>query len=112
MAIVAYLIERIYEAVISDKPFNSKVNYVITFVTMAVQISGTYGSLVLAAWKDCGQLAESLRRIEARMPISKGTLKKIRISSITAAAVATILVKTIQVSLSQVLHNNLVACLN
>ena len=68
----------------------------IYFGTTAVQIAGTYGSLVLAAWKDGGQLAESLYRIEARMPISEKMLKKIRIASITSVATATILVRTIQ----------------
>ena len=68
-------------------------NLIILSAMAAVQIAGTYGSLVMAAWKDGGQLAESLRRIEARMPIRKEVLKKIRIVSITAAATATILVR-------------------
>ena len=76
-----------------------KININITFGTAAVQIAGTYGSLAMAAWKDAGQLAESLRRIETRMLISKGMLKKIRIASITAVTIATILVRTVDVAL-------------
>ena len=71
----------------------------IFFAMMAVQLTGIYGFLVLATWKDDGQLVESLRRIETRMPISKGMVKKIKIASITASVVSTILVRTIEVAL-------------
>lgn len=69
-----------------------RVHYGLIYATMAVQIAGIYGSLALAAWKDGGQLAKSLRKIEARMPINKGMLKKIWIASITTVATAMIMV--------------------
>ena len=89
-----YSIYRIYKTLVYGVELHVKSNFVITFATIAVQISATYGSLALAAWRDGGQLAESLRMIEARMPITKEMLKKIRIASITVAVGATILVRT------------------
>ena len=96
MVAVSYLVYLIHDKVESTEKLSSKLNYGITFGTAAVQIVGTYGSLALAAWKDRGQLAESLRRIQVAMPMSKEMLKKCRIASITAAVATTILVRTIQ----------------
>lgn len=70
----------------------SMINISIITATATVQIAASYASLALAAWKDGGQLAESLRKIETRMPICKEVLKKIKIASITAVATATIMV--------------------
>ena len=85
----------VWHFMVSYNGTHHKINLQIAFGTAAVQVAGTYGSLVMAAWKDGGQLAESLRRIEARMPISKEMLKKIRIASITSATAAPILVSCI-----------------
>ena len=71
-------------------------NNLISFGTMLLQIAGTYGSLVMAIWKDGGQLAQSLRTIQDGMPINKAMLKKIRIASITSIVIVMILVRTIQ----------------
>ena len=70
----------------------------ITYGTLGTHITLTYVSLVLAAWKDGGQLVESLRRIETAVPIGRELLKKIRIASIATVATATILVKKIDIS--------------
>ena len=101
MVAYATIIYFIQEIILQKGDYRSKVNLYITFGTAAVQIAGTYGSLVLAAWKDDGQLAESFRRIETRMPVSKGMLKKIRIASITSVAAAAILVRTADPALLQ-----------
>ena len=93
-----YSIYRAYNTLAYGQESHGTTNFVISYATTAVQIAGTYGSLALAAWRDGGQLAESLRMIEARMPITKEMLKKIRIASITVAVGATILVRTIQVA--------------
>lgn len=98
LTVVGTLTEHVHNIVSSYKGSSFEINRGIISATAIVQIIATYGSLTLAAWQDGGQLAESLRRIQARMPISKGMLKKIRIVSIVASAVATILVREIQVA--------------
>ena len=99
MVAVSYCLFIVHRNVESFNGSRFQINTMIFFAMMAVQLTGIYGFLVLATWKDDGQLVESLRRIETRMPISEGMLKKIRISSITTSALSTILVRTIEVAL-------------
>ena len=96
MVAVGNFMHTTYGYVTHAAELREKVNFGITYATAAVQVALTYGSLALATWKDRGQLAESLRKIEARMPISKAMVKKVRVTSITAVAVAAILVRAIQ----------------
>ena len=99
MVAVNYFIYRVYHVVRSGNEWRSKINFLITFGTAAVQVAGTYGSLALATWQDGGQLAKSFSRIEARMPISKGMMKKIWIASITGAIAAAIPVSIIEATM-------------
>ena len=97
---VLTVLELMYDLYLSYVTLNdgsrSTFNLFIISGTSIVQIAGTYGSLVMAIWKDGGQLAQSLRTIQDGMPINKAMLKKIRIASITSVVIAMILVRTIQ----------------
>ena len=94
MSVVGYQTYVLYR--VNYKIYKHGIFHILVQATTIFQISGVYVSLVLAAWKDGGQLAESLRRIETRMPMSKGMLKKIRIASIASVVAATIMVKSVQ----------------
>ena len=89
---VVFMVYRLYDISSSEKKLRWKINIGILYGTVVVQIVGICVSLTMATWQDGGKLAESLHRIEARMPINKELPKKIRIASITAVAIAVILV--------------------
>ena len=99
MVAVGYLACQVYYYLELSERLGLKINLVVEYGMATAQVAGTYGLLSLAAWKDGGQLAESLHRIEARMPIRKELLKKIRIASITAVTAPTILVMTIEAAM-------------